>query len=147
MSRDFFDFDAAAGEADPIEFRLLGRDWSLPGTAPAQALLRIDRAMVAVVELEQTGQIPDDMVVDVTLTAEGMCRALVGDDLVDEWLALGVDYPTLKAVTRRLTAIYRGEDPDADPNPQPPNRAARRAGKKAQKSPSPRATSSKGGQR
>lgn len=147
MARQFYDFDAAAEEGEPVEFRLLGRDWSLPGTPPAAALLRIDRAMVALAELEQTGQVPDDLVVDASLTAEGMCRALAGDEVVDEWLELGIDYPTLKRVTRRLMAIYRGEDPDADPNPEPPNRAAKRAAAKKKPSASRRATSSKGGRR
>jgi hypothetical protein len=144
------DFDAAAGEHDPIPFRLLGRDWEVPGTCPARVLLLLDRAMVALGQLEQTGAVPDDLVLDSSWTPEGMLRAMVGNDLVDEWLALDITYPQLRDVARFLSGRYRGEA-DGQGEAAPPNRAAKRAAAKtktAKRSSASRGTtSSKGGRR
>lgn len=111
----FYDFDAAFAEQQPIPFRLLGQEWQLPATCPAATILRSQRLMLTMAQLEADDEnLPDDFVIDDDLSYEKMCREMVGDQLMDQWLDLGISYQMLEAVTRRLYAIYTGNDPDAE---------------------------------
>jgi hypothetical protein len=120
----FHDFDADFADAadETIPFKLMGKVWEIPGEAPAAVILRIQRLMVTLVQMEESGEVPEDMVIDDDLSYEVMLRKMVGDDLVDTWLThkwtrngvkrTGISYPMLAAVSRRLFAIYTGGDPD-----------------------------------
>lgn len=77
--------------------------------------------------------LPDDFVIDDTLSSESILRTLAGDDNVDAWLARGLPYARMAQVTAYLNARYRGLDPEAM---AAPNRATRRAAAKAKASPS-----------
>lgn len=110
----FYDFDAAFAERQPIPFRLLGKDWSLPASAPAKVILRVQRLMADLTRMMVSGEVDEDMVIDEDLSYERMSRLMIGDDIVDAWLDAGIDYDMFQAVTRRLYAIYTGDDPDGD---------------------------------
>ena len=136
----FYDFDAAFAELDEtgIPFRLLGEVWQLPTDVPADVILRIQRLMGMVAEMEaavaraqETGEpieFDTDKVIAEDLSYERIVRQMVGDELVDEWVRRGIGYRMLQAVSQRLFAIYTGQDPDGDGLGEAPaaNRAARR---------------------
>lgn len=134
----FRDFDAAASErsAKPIPIRVCGKTWQLPVTAPAKAVLRIQRLMVTAAEVEQSvkdGQTPDAdqlaQIVDEDWSIEQMVRDLVGDKLVDGWLDAGIDYPTLAEVASYCFAVYSNPDA-AQPAGKAPADRKRPAAKK-----------------
>lgn len=142
MSR-YYDFDAAAGEPDPIVFRILGRDWTLPATVPAAVLLKYDRLLLHVAEVERTKKVPDGYVVDADTSVEGLARSMAGDEVVDQWIAAGIDFRTLQKAVSRLDRIHRGKDPGLGEGlPCPACKGTGRA--PAEESPSP--TSSPAGQ-
>lgn len=118
----YYDFDAAFAEAKPIPFKLLGKVWQLPPTVPAATILNIQRLMLALAKMDETGEVPDDLVIDDDLSYERMLREMVGEGIVTQWLELGISYDMLAAVTRRLYALHTGDNPDA----QEPGKAARR---------------------
>lgn len=138
MSDGLWDFDAGWQEADeePYRVRFLGKEWSLPASCPADVILRLERNMIRLAQLQRDGvdEVPDDFEIDDTLSAEGVCRALVGKDIVDQWLATpGCTYQRMLDMSRRLLQLYRGGDPtevEALGKATPPNRADRRATKK-----------------
>lgn len=145
----FHDFDAAWAEEDDNPYvlhNLLGRDWECkrPSEVPASLLLRLDRLLLVVA----TEDVPDDLVVDDSLSSESILRQLAGDDNVDAWLT-GVEqpdgsvkrlpYPRLMEVSRHLMAVYRGQDPEGEAPAA--NRSQRRAAAKAKKKRSGSATS------
>lgn len=148
MTSRYHDFDAAWAEEDddPVVIRLLGQEWSCkrPSEVPAGLLLRIDRLIVQYAQMQQTGQIPDDFVMDDSLDPESMLRKLAGDTNVDAWLKAGLSYQRLQAVLRHLQSVYRGQDPGEAQAVT--NRAQRRAAKTT-KSPSSSGSSSSSGRR
>lgn len=125
------DFDAAWAEEDdePVVIKLLGEEWACkrPSEVPAAFLLKVDRLLI----LAASEDVPDDFVVDDSLSSESILRQLAGDANVDEWLARGLPYKRLMAVSRHLMAVYRGQDPG---EALAANRATRRAAKKKQRS-------------
>jgi len=127
MVDQFHDFDAAWAEEDdePVVIKLLGEEWKCnrPSEVPAALLLRLDRLLLSVA----TGETPDDMVLDDSLSPESILRSLAGDDNVTAWLDRGLPYKRLMAVSRHLMAVYRGQDPGEGPAA---NRAQRRAAAK-----------------
>lgn len=129
MTLDLHDFDAAWAEEEdePVVVRLLGEEWECkrPSEVPAALLLRMDRLML----VAASGDVPDDFVVDESLTPEGILRGLAGDDNVDAWLAAGLSYKRLASVSQYLNARYRGQDPEAPAA----NRAQKRAAAKTKK--------------
>lgn len=139
----FYDFDAAFAELDEagIPFRLLGQVWQLPVDVPADVILRIQRLMGMVAEMEaavakaqasgEPVEFDMDQVVAEDLSYERIVRQMVGDELVDKWVERGIGYRMLQAVSQRLFAIYTGQDPDAEGEAPAANRAARRAAKKS----------------
>lgn len=132
MAGAFRDFDAAWSEDDdePVVVKLLGREWTCkrPSEVPASLLLRLDRLMLAAT----SGEVPDDMVIDDDLSSAKIIRALAGDDNVDAWLAAGLPYPRLSAVSQYLNAVYRGQEPPGEAPAA--NRAQRRAAAKPSRS-------------
>lgn len=126
----FKDFDAAWAEEEdePVTVRLLDREWACkrPSEVPAALLLRMDRLML----VAASGDVPDDLVIDDSLSPEGILRQLAGDANVDAWLAAGLSYRRLSAISQYLNARYRGQDPEAPAA----NRATRRAAKTRKRS-------------
>lgn len=121
----YMDFDAAWAEDDdePVVIRLLGEEWKCkrPSEVPASLLLRMDRLML----IAASGDVPDGFVVDDSLSPDGILRALAGDANVDAWLAAGLSYKRLAAVSQYLNARYRGQDPgEAKAAPRRERRAA-----------------------
>lgn len=109
--KSFYDFDAWYDEHvdKTIPFRVLGETWDIPGDVPAVVLLRLQRLERVIL----TGRIPDGFEDELEeLSYESMVRAMVGDTIVDAWIAKGIPHKMLQAVSRRLYAIYKGEDPD-----------------------------------
>lgn len=133
-----WDFDAAWADDDdePVVIRLLGEDWTCkrPSEVPAALLLRLDRLML----VATSGDVPDDFVLDDTLSPESVLRQLAGDDNVTAWLGRGLAYKRLSAVSAHLNAVYRGQSPPGEAPAA--NREERRAAAKAK--PSRSATSS-----
>ncbi|MDP5184793.1 hypothetical protein QOZ88_19340 [Blastococcus sp. BMG 814] len=109
MNRKPHDFDAAWAEEDdePIVVKLLDREWQCkrPSEVPAALLLRLDRLMLAAT----AGDVPDDLVIDDSLSPESILRQLAGDTNVDAWLAAGLSYRRLSAVSQHLNSRYRGQ--------------------------------------
>lgn len=132
----YMDFDAAWAEEDddPVVIRLLGEEWKCkrPSEVSAALLLKLDRMLMVSI----TGEVPDDMVLDDTMSSEGILRQLAGDDNVDAWLARGLPYKRLLAVSRYLNAVYRGENPKGEEPAA--NRQERRAAAKTKRSRSAR---------
>lgn len=128
MTAQFHDFDAAWAEDDdePVVVKLLGEEWTCkrPSEVPASLLLRMDRLML----VAAGGDVPDDFVIDDGLSSDGIIRALAGDDNVDAWLARGLSYKRLSAVSQHLNAVYRGQEPPGEAPAA--NRAQRRAAAK-----------------
>jgi hypothetical protein len=128
VSGQFHDFDAAwADDADePVVVRLLGEEWACkrPSEVPAALLLRLDRLML----VAAGAGVPDDLVIDDELSSESILRSLAGDANVDAWLARGLSYKRLAAVSQYLNAVYRGQEPPGEAPAA--NRATRRAAAK-----------------
>lgn len=135
MGSQFHDFDAAWAEDDdePVVVRLLGEEWTCkrPSEVPAALLLKLDRLLLMVASTD----VPDDFVVDDSLSPESILRQLAGDDNVTAWLERGLPYQRLMAVNRHLTAVYRGQDPEGEAPAA--NRAQKRAAAKKKRSGSP----------
>lgn len=132
MSDQFRDFDAAWAEEedDPVVIKLLGEEWKCkrPSEVPAALLLKMDRLML----IATGADVPDDFVIDDSLSPESILRQLAGDDNVDAWLARGLPYKRLAAVSQHLNAVYRGQ---VAPGEAPAaNREQRRAAAKKNRS-------------
>lgn len=135
MSGQFHDFDAAWADDDdePVVIRLLGEEWKCkrPSEVPASLLLRLDRLLL----VAAGGDVPDDLVIDDSMSPESILRQLAGDDNVDAWLGRGLPYKRIGDVSRYLNAVYRGQDPGEAPAA---NRETRRAAAKPTSTPKPR---------
>lgn len=101
MSADrFVDYDAAFAEAEnarkPLTRRLFGRDWELPGVPPAAVLIRLSR-------LTADGRTDDDLT-----AGEQMLLAadMIPKNVLDEWLALGLDTDGLALILQDLMREY-----------------------------------------
>jgi hypothetical protein len=130
MSEELWDFDAGWKEAEgePLRFRFLGREWEVSRDVPAELILKLDRLMLDVAKAEEAGgELPDDFVIDESMTPEGIARQLVGGEMVDEWLKLGVGHRRFLDISAKLMRFYRGEDPMAEEPEPDPNRKERRA--------------------
>lgn len=140
MSGQFHDFDKAWEEDDdePVVVRLLGEEWKCkrPSEVPAALLLKLDRLLL----VAAGGDVPDDMVIDDSLSADSILRQLAGDDNVDAWLAHGLSYKRLGQVSRYLNAVYRGQEPPGEERAA--NRATKRAAAKSKRSRSGTSSSS-----
>jgi len=124
------DFDAWFEEnrTEPIPFKLLGKDWEIPGDIPAVVQLRLERIerFVSTAPLDGTAQLPEDLTIE-DITYESLTRLMLGDAMVDEWLALGIGDKQLKHVTTRLIAIYRnGDGGDQGKAPTSPKKKRKR---------------------
>lgn len=120
---DYFDFDAwhAETQTATIPFRLLGRTWQLPGDVEARLVLKMQRLeqwSVAYMLAEEQGEDPPPLPAGLTeddletLTFEGICRALAGDSVVEQWLEAGITVGMLTATAKRLWAIHADRDAD-----------------------------------
>lgn len=109
--RDLFDFDTWAAEhtAAPIRFRLFDRDWDLPGDAPAATMLKLHRLEI-VADAAKRGELPDaDTVAEMEeMSTERIVRELAGDDVVDQWIGLGITHRMLQAISGRLYQLHSG---------------------------------------
>jgi hypothetical protein len=105
---DVIDFDAWYEEnVDPtIPFKLMGKDWEIPGDIPAIAMLRLERIERLIATADDDTELPGDLSLD-DVSYEGLTRMMLGDELVDQWLAAGIGARKLQGVTRQLFAIYR----------------------------------------
>jgi len=137
MSTDqiVLDFDAGwaerkqkTQEADPPKVVLFGVDYLLPRTVPAAVMLNFDRMMLRLAELERAADVPDDFVVDETMTPEGMLISIVGPEMAEQWIALpGMEYPDILDAVRQLVEMYRtGQAPTDKETSTVPNRKDRR---------------------
>lgn len=111
MSSTVHDFDAWYDEnvEKTIPIKLMGKLWDLPGDAPAAALLRIQRLEHILLTATTDEDIPDNL--DLSgLSYENIVRDLVGDDLLQKWLAGGIKGQLLQEVSRRLYRIYTGRE-------------------------------------
>ena len=131
MTGQFHDFDAAWAEEEdePVTIKLLGEEWACkrPSEVPAALLLRMDRLML----VAASGDVPDDLVIDDSLSPEGILRGLAGDDNVNAWLERGLSDQRLAKVSQYLNARYRGQDPPGEAPAA--NRAQKRAAAKTKK--------------
>ena len=127
---DVIDFDAGwqEEEHEPVKIVVLGVKYELPADVPAKVLLMMDRLLLLAAKVQQSGEVPDDFVIEDAMSPESILRQLVDDSIVDEWLDKGIGYRRLMAIVRKLNAVYRGEEDE-----QAPNRAARRQAAKATK--------------
>lgn len=132
----FADFDAffAERETKPVLVPFDGQEWPCPGTVPAEVLLRIDRLMLQVTRMQQSGEVPEDFEVTDDLSVESIARSLAGDDNVDAWLARGMSFQRLQMTTQVLQRVHRGASLEdamrealGEATAPPPNRAERRA--------------------
>lgn len=96
--RKFMDFDAVFAErrVEPIRFRLLERDWELPGAMPAAVPLRIAR-------LVAEGRGTDDLTGAEVLE---LAADIVPRPVLTEWLNLGLDEERLGEVIVWLVSQY-----------------------------------------
>lgn len=140
----FHDFDADFAEQSTIPFKVLGKVWELPGSVPAATLLRLQRLMLVVASTKDGDDLPDDFVLDESLSVESMLRQMVGDQILDEWLAKGIKYDMMMAVSQRLYAIHTGSEvPGGDAGKAPA--VSQPADRKPPASTSPRKRSSSTG--
>jgi hypothetical protein len=120
------DFDAGWAEqndGEPLIVVVKGKKFELPADVPAKVLLMMDRLMLTAAKIEQSGEVPDDFVIEEAMTPEGILRGIVAGPIVDEWIDSGLGYRQLMDMVRRLNAYYRGERGE---DGGLPNRAARR---------------------
>lgn len=110
---DLIDFDAEfdawleENEETTIPFRLLDRDWELPADIPAATMFKLERLERAIEAYDPDNpSLPEGIDLE-DITYESLTRSMIGDELVDEWLRLGIGHKKLQHVTRRLNAIYR----------------------------------------
>jgi hypothetical protein len=143
MADDLWDFDAGWNEADakPLKIRFLGREWELPADAPADAVLMMDRAMAAVGSGDE--QAAAAILEQGGLSIESLARRFVGDEVVDQWLALNPGSRQLAHVVRQLTDYYRGSERPGSEDAAP-NRHERRAEAAQAKKSSTKSRSSSG---
>lgn len=104
------DFDAwFTDTVKPWRFKLLGKVWELPGSAPAIVVMRYQRIVEFLLQTADTDaedvEVPEDLV-DEDLSYEALCRALVGEEIVDQWFDDGLDQERLQMVAIRLIQRY-----------------------------------------
>lgn len=146
------DYDAWYDEASEktIPLRVMGKVSRIPSDAPAAALLRIQRLEQWVTSLSDTddqtepsAQIKADLE---DLSYEGMVRSMVGDKIVDRWLADGIGLRKLQMLSGRLYMYYTGEIDEDHIIPAAPTETAnndtgsdsgKALAKKAKKEPKP----------
>lgn len=111
MSTAAHDFDAWYDEhvEKTIPIKLMGKTWNLPGDAPAAALLKIQRLEQIIATAETDDDIPDDLDLN-ELSYENIVRSLVGDELLEKWLAAGIKGKLLQEVSRHLYRVYTGRN-------------------------------------
>ena len=138
-----WDFDEGWDEADqkPFRFKFMGDWWELPRDVPAETILHVERLMIKLQSMGEDEDLPDDFVIDDSITPEGIARRLA-PDYVDEWVARGCGYRRLLFATRSMLAFYRGQPPPTvadmearQGDGQRGNRAARRAAARAARKP------------
>lgn len=109
------DFDAWLAEQETVPFKLLGEVWHLPPDVPANVILRVQRIeqflAKAAMNGEKIDKLPPGLSLD-DLSYESMLRQMVGDDIVDQWLAKGVGYRQLQQASGWLYQMYTGRDDD-----------------------------------
>lgn len=113
--KNFDDFDQEAS-AKPIAFRVLGKKWELPPTAPAKQILRIQKVQAAIASLQSRDpeeELTSDEVRYMREAADGFdleteARALIGDDLVDTWFEQGLPFNKFVAIFWWLVGVYQG---------------------------------------
>lgn len=138
------DFDAtlAAAEGDAEQqatfpFTFLGERWSLPVSPLAKDMLKVRRMYMRVAELEMklaAGEITEADANKVIELAGGsdmddLLAMMIGREIVDGWLELGLTDGQLKKVFRYLWRLYNGMDPNEAGQGEvlPPSRGERRA--------------------
>jgi hypothetical protein len=116
-------------DEEPITIRLFGKKWELPGDAPADAIVRARRARQLAFELAERAErdpneaLSEDEVEHIRATLgfdfDKELRRLVGDTLVDQWIATGkLGYRKLRDLFWHIVDVYEdggdGEDEPED---------------------------------
>jgi hypothetical protein len=102
----FVDFDAAHAEeaGEPLILKAFGREWELPPEMPAAAFLEVVRLQV-----EQGADhdltLPEQMI---------LATKLIPKDVLDAWLATGVDTLKLAELISNVMRAYSGGDDAGD---------------------------------
>lgn len=106
---DTIDFDAwlEENERKPIEFKLLGEVWEIPGDLPAIVQLRLERIDRFLATATTDSVLPADLTLE-EISYESLSRMMVGDEMFDQWLEAGIKDQHLIHVTQQLMGIYRG---------------------------------------
>lgn len=125
------DFDEFFDEIEqkPVRVKLLGRWWVLPAEAPAATILKLQRALVASIELRMMKALdPNKELSEAEIerfrehledfNTERELRGLVGDDIVDEWFAAGLGYKKLGPVLWWLVSVYEGTEEPGEDDPE-----------------------------
>lgn len=137
MPRPVLDFDAWLAEDHPIEpipFKLLGKVWEIPGELPAIVQLKLEKIRFLIATYDPDNPALPDGLDMADLTYESLARDMLGDAMVDEWLALGIGEKTMPRVTQRLMQIYVTGG-DGLGKPAPPGAAKKRKRKKKRTGP------------
>jgi hypothetical protein len=104
------DYDAFLDELTPITIHVLGQDWQVPRSPPADKMAKLQRAMASAAKVQvqvQAGKV-DAAVID-QLDSEyadvvSVARVLAGNEVVDAWLEGGIRDSQLKAIVADLWA-------------------------------------------
>lgn len=121
MSDRFHNFDRFLEEntddLGSVSVRLFGKKWTLPADVPAAAMARAKRYIEGMVELKalldergEDGQVSDDEAVEImgrmAFDYDTELRSLLGDELVDKWVELGLGHKRTQAIYWRVVAVY-----------------------------------------
>lgn len=111
------DFDAAFAELDeqPIRLRLFGQDWEVQRSVPAAAVLATLRVQEAV-----DG---DNALLGVASTIDS-CRAFLGEENVNAWLAKGLSVERLVEILAWVQSQRAGGGDDVGEAPAPSSTTA-----------------------
>jgi hypothetical protein len=83
-------------------------------------MLRLERIERLIAIADDDTELPEDLSLE-DVSYEGLTRMMLGDQLVDEWLKLGIGARKLQGVTRQLFAIYRNRQRgEAEGKAEPP---------------------------
>jgi hypothetical protein len=128
MSDRYVDLDAFFDEQDekPVIVKVLGEEWHLPPSPPADAMLRAQRLMLVAAEarsrlrdLPEDAEVPEDLREALSFDMDRHARALIGSENLDAMLAKGLKHNRLMKLLQKVMEIHQGPSP---------NRAARREG-------------------